>query len=82
MTKYYDSAAMVQVLPYWDPAIKLMDVKVSSIYPKLSVKEIHVAFEKKVHTPMQYGKCDYCYDFHQGVREIEGLSLLCNLDKR
>jgi hypothetical protein len=51
----YDSAAMVQVLPNSGPAIKFMDVKASSIYPKLSLNEFHVALEKKVHTPMQYG---------------------------
>lgn len=51
----YDSTAMVQVLPYSDPAIKFMDVKASSIYPKLTVKESHEALVKKVHTPMQYG---------------------------
>lgn len=36
----YDSAAMVQVLPNPDPAIKFTDVHASSIYPKLSLKQL------------------------------------------
>ncbi|KRF13669.1 hypothetical protein [Paenibacillus sp. Soil787] len=51
----YDSAALVQVLPDSDQAIKFMDIRAASIYPKLSVKEFHEALEKKVHTPIHYG---------------------------
>jgi hypothetical protein len=65
----YDSLSEVQIPPEPDPNIRFMNIKDSSIYPKLTVEEIQEALKMKKNTPMRYG-VRIVYDESQPINSV------------